>query len=151
MRRLLVLIVAAILLSLTGCNKFKDIKVKSVKVEKVTPMGIRGVKANVAVEIDNPAPQVKLSEMEAVVKYSGKKLGKLTVDPFTMEGKTVKKYHLKAKMTLDSGVSFYDMLMFLDRDFKENCVVDVTVKGTLKGGLSKTIHKNDIPLKTLIK
>ena len=32
----------------------------------------------------------------------------------------------------------------------DNSMVDITVKGQLRGGLSKTITKNDIPLKKLI-
>ena len=150
MRRLIVLVVAVMLVSLTGCGKFKEIKVNSVKVEKVSPCGFRGVDVGLAVEIDNPAVQIKLSDMVATVKCSGKVLGKVTVDPFTLQGKSVEHYDLKARMTLDQKVTVYDVLMLLDNAFIDKCTVDLTAKGTLRGGLSKTIRKKDVPLKKLM-
>ena len=150
MRRLIVLVLAAMLVMFTGCGKFKDIKVNSVKVEKVSPYGLRGLDVALDVEVDNPSVQIKLSDMQADVEYCGKVLGKVTVDPFTMKGRSVETYHLKAKMILDEGLSFYDMLMLLDKNFMEKCLVDITVKGKLRGGLSKTVTKNDVPLKKLV-
>lgn len=151
MRRLIVLVLAAMLVTFTGCGKFKEIKVNSVKMEKVSPYGLRGLNVGLAVEIDNPAVQIKLSDMEADIEYCGKVLGKVTVDPFTMKGRTVETYHLDATVTLAENVSLYDMLMVLDKNFMDKCLVDITVKGKLKGGLSKTITKNDVPLKKLMK
>lgn len=150
MRRILALVGIVMMLCLTGCGKFKEIKVNSVKVEKVSPYGLRGLDVKLGVNIENPAPQIKLSDMEAVVTYCGKVLGNVTVDPFTMKGRTTETYHLQAKMSLDKGVSLYDMLMFLDKNYMDKCLVDITVKGKLKGGLSKTITRKDIPLKELI-
>lgn len=151
MRRIALLIVSALLLTLTGCGKFTQIEVNSVKVEKICPYGLSGVEAGLAVEINNPAVQIKLSDMEAVVRYCGKVLGNVTVDPFTMKGRTVETYHLDGRLVLDKEVSFYDLLMFLDKDFAENCVLDITAKGKLRGGLSKKITKKDVPLKKLMK
>ena len=122
MRRILAVVGIVMMLCLTGCGKFKEIKVKSVKIEKVSPYGLRGLDVKLGVNIENPAPQVKLSDMEAVVKYCGKVLGVVTVDPFTMKGRTTETYHLKAKMTLDKEVSLYDMLMFLDKKTAEGYV-----------------------------
>ena len=143
--------VAAMLVSVTSCNKFKEIKVNDAKVTKLSPYGLRGLDVALAVEIDNPAPLVKLSDMEATVKYCGKVLGKVTLDPFTMNARSVETYNLKAKMQLDEKVTLYDMLMVLDKNFTENCVLDITAKGKLRGGISKTITQNDVPLKKLIK
>ena len=151
MRRHLILLLVAMIVIFTGCGKFNDIKVNSVKVEKVSPYGLRGLDVALDVEIDNPAVQIKLSDMEATVEYSGKVLGKMTVAPFTMKGRSVEKYDLQAKVVLDEGVSLYDMLMMLDQSFIEKCLVDITVTGKLKSGLSKTIKKNDVPLKKLMK
>ena len=150
MRRLIVLVLAAMLMTFTGCGKFKEIKVNSVKMEKVSPYGLRGLNVGLAVEIDNPAGQIKLSDMEADVEYCGKVLGKVTVDPFTMKGRTLETYHLKTMVSLADDVSLFDMLMAIDRNFIDKCTVDITVKGKLKCGLSKTITKKDIPLKKLM-
>ena len=151
MRRFMFLAVAVLLMSLTGCGNFKDIKVNSANIENISPYGLRGVDVAIAIEVDNPASQIKLSDMKAVLKYSGKVLGNVTVDPFTMKGRTAHTYHLKAKVKLDEDVSLYDMLMFLDKDYMDKCKVDITVKGKLRGGLSKTMTKKDIPLKKLLK
>lgn len=151
MKRLLVLVGIVMMLSLTGCGKFKEIKVNSVDFEKVSPRGLREVDVNVAVEIDNPACQIKLSDMEAVLKYSGKVLGNMTVAPFTMKGRCVETYHLDTKVRLHGGVGLYDIVqIFRDKKFIDKCVVDITVTGKLKGGLKKTMTKKDVPLKKLL-
>lgn len=151
MRRLVVLILASMLVFLTSCNNFREIKVNNAKLENVTPYGMRGVDLELSVEIDNPALQIKITDMEATIKYSGKVLGNVTVDPFTMKGKRVEEYDVKARMILDQGVMLYDLLMLLDKKFTENCLVDITVTGKLRGGLSKTITRKDVPLKKLMK
>lgn len=147
----MLLVVAVILVCLTGCGNFKEIKVNSANVEKMSPYGLKGVDVGLAVEVDNPAVQIKFSDMQATLKHSGKVLGTVVVDPFTMNGRSVEIYHLDARMTLDEDVSLYEMLMLLDKTFVEDCMIDVTVKGKLKSGISKTIKKNDIPLKKLLK
>ena len=150
MRKLLVLALAVVMISVTGCGKFNDITVNDVKLGKVSPYGLRGVDVEVMVEIDNPAPTIKISDVEAVIKYCGKVLGKVTVDPFTMNGRAVVKYDLKSRVSLAENVSLYDMLMFLDNKFLENCHLDISMKGKLRCGLSKTIKEKDIPLKKLV-
>ena len=150
MRRLAVLLLAVMLVFFTGCNKFSKIKVNEVQIEKISPIGLRGIDIDLDVEVDNPAPWLKISDVEVVVRYCGKVLGKVTVDPFTLKARTVESYDIKAKMTLDKSVSLYEALMFLSKDFAQNCILDLTAKGSLKGGLSKTITQKDVPLKKLM-
>ena len=150
MRRLIVLVLAVMLVCLTGCNKFKDITLNEVQMEKVTPIGLRGVDIDLRVEVDNPAPWLKISDVEVIVKYCGKVLGKVTVDPFILKARKVENYDVKARMTLDPGISLYEVLMLLSNDFATNCILDMTAKGSLKGGLSKTITEKDVPLKKLM-
>lgn len=150
MRRLIILALAFMLVGLTGCNKFSQIKLNDATLEKVTPQGLRGVDVDIDIEVDNPAPRIKISDVEVVLMHSGKVLGKVTVDPFTLQGKSVEHYDLKARMTLDQKVTVYDVLMLLDNEFMDKCTLDLTAKGTLRGGLSKTIRKKDVPLKKLM-
>ena len=150
MRRFMFLAVAVLLMSLTGCGNFKDIKVNSANIENISPYGFRGVDVAIAIEVDNPASQIKLSDMEATLKHSGKVIGKVTVDPFTMKKRSVEVYHLNARVNLGEGVSLYDMVMLMDDKVLSECLVDVTAKGKLKSGLAKTITKKDIPLKKLL-
>ena len=146
----MLLAVAVLLMSLTGCGNFKDIKVNSANIEKISPYGLRGVDIAFAIEVDNPASQIKLSDMEATLNHSGKVIGKVTVDPFTMKKRSVEVYHLNARVNLGDGVSLYDMVMLMDDKVLGECLVDVTAKGKLKNGLAKTITRKDIPLKKLL-
>ena len=72
----------------------------------------------------------------------------MTVDPFTLERKKVQVYDLKARMALQLKV--HELYLLMDPEVITNSVVDITVKGTIRGGISKTITKNDVPLKKLI-
>ena len=101
-------------------------------------------------EVDNPAPWLKISDVEVVVRYCGKVLGKVTVDPFILKARKVERYDIKARMSLDPSVSLYEVLMYLSKDFSQNGILDMTAKGSLKGGLSKTITEKDVPLKKLM-
>ena len=150
MRRFIVLAVVVMLATLTGCSSYRDIKINSVKVESLSPYGLRGAEVGLAVEIDNPTIQVKLSDIEATVEYSGKVLGNVTLDPFIMKGRTVETYHLKGKVNLDQNLTLADLMFVLNKDFVDNCLVDFNVKGKIRGGLSKTVKRNDVPLKKLI-
>lgn len=148
MRKLIILIMAVMLVSLTSCGDFKEITVNSVAVHNVSLDGLKAVDIELFVEIDNPASRLTLSDMEATVKHSGKVLGKVTVDPFTLERKKVQVYDLKARMALQLKV--HELYLLMDPEVITSSVVDITVKGTIRGGISKTITKNDVPLKKLI-
>ena len=126
------------------------ITVNSANLVAIKPYGFRALDVDIALEVDNPAMQLKLSNMQAVVKRSGKVIGTVTVAPFTLKARSVKTYDLTARMALDESVSLLSLMMSLDDKFIDDCVIDVTVKGQIRGGLSKTITLNDIPLKKLI-
>lgn len=151
MRRIATLIGIVVILALTGCGKFDEIKINSVKPENIQMYGLKGLEVALAVEVENPAPQISLSEMKADVMYCGKILGTVTADPFTIKARTTETYHVDSKFRLSDDMSYYDLLMFLDRDYLEKCVVDITVKAKLKCGISKTITKTGVPLKKLLK
>lgn len=151
MRRLIVLAVAVILITCTGCSSYRDIKINSAKVESLSPYGIRKADVDLAVEIDNPTVRVKLYDMEATLEHSGKVLGKITLDPFILKGRTVETYNLKGHMSLDKNLTLADLMVVLDKNFMDNCVVDFTVKGKVGGALTKTVTRNDVPLKKLLK
>ena len=126
---ILVVLMATVMLGLTGCNKLKQIRVTSFDIEAVSPQGLRSLNVFVAVGVDNPAFQIGLSEIEGTLKYSGKIIGKLAMDPFTLQAKSAEIYHLKAL---------------------NECLVDIQVRPELKSGLAKTITLKDIPLKKLL-
>ena len=137
-------------LLLGSCAKVKQVGVTSFELDSVTPRGLRALTLTMSVGVHNPANEITLSEISGEAVVSGKVIGKVTVDPFTMKKRSVEVYHLNARVNLGEGVSLYDMVMLMDDKVLGECVVDVTAKGKLKSGLAKTITKKDIPLKKLL-
>lgn len=137
-------------LCLSGCGDVRDIAVTSVEVESITPNGLRGVNVGLAVGIDNPAFQVELSEIEGSLKLSGKVLGRMAMAPFLLHARSAETYHLKASLKIEHGVSLGELLALTDTETLNNCMVDVSARATLKGGVSKVLKFNDIPLTDLL-
>ena len=153
LKRILLIAVSAMALCLTGCKdikNIKNIKVTSVAVETITPNGLRGMVIGLAVGIDNPSFNVDLSEINGALKLSGKVLGRVTMDPFTLHGKSAEIYHLKAAVTIEPGVTLSELAALLDMETLNQCMVDVSARATLKNGLSKVLNFNDIPVKDLL-
>ena len=153
LKRVILIAVSAMTLCLTGCKdiqNIKNIKVTSVAVETVSPNGLRGMTVGLAVGVDNPSFHVDLSEINGALKLSGKVLGRVTMDPFTLHGKSAEIYHLRAVVTIEQGVTLSELAALLDMETLNQCMVDVSARATLKNGLSKVLNFNDIPVKDLL-
>lgn len=153
LKRILLIAVSAMALCLTGCKdikNIKNIKVTSVAVETISPNGLRGMVIGLAVGIDNPSFNVDLSEINGVLKLSGKVLGRVTMDPFTLHGRSAETYHLRAVVAIEKGVTLSELAVLLDMETLNRCMVDVSARATLKNGLSKVLNFNDIPVKDLL-
>ena len=149
-QKLSLALLCAATLCLSGCGDIRDLEVTSVQVESVAPNGLRGVNVWLAVGIDNPAFQVGLSEIEGSLKLSGKVLGRMTMDPFTLQARSAEIYHLRTSLNIEQGVTLTEILALMDKETLNKCMVDVSVKATLKGGVSKRLNFNDIPLTDLL-
>ena len=153
LKRVILIAVSAMALCLTGCKdiqNIKNIKVTSVAVETISPNGLRGMTVGLAVGVDNPSFNVDLSEINGALKLSGKVLGRVTMDPFTLHGKSAEIYHLRAVVTIEQGVTLSELAALLDMETLNQCMVDVSARATLKNGLSKVLNFNDIPVKDLL-
>lgn len=153
LKRVILIAVSAMALCLTGCKdiqNIKNIKVTSVAVETISPNGLRGMTVGLAVGVDNPSFHVDLSEINGALKLSGKVLGRVTMDPFTLHGKSAEIYHLRAFVTIEQGVTLSELAALLDMETLNQCMVDVSARATLKNGLSKVLNFNDIPVKDLL-
>ena len=135
---------------LSGCGDIRDLEVTSVKIESISPNGLRGISVGLAVGIDNPAFQVGLSEIEGSLKLSGKVLGRMAMDPFVLHARSAEIYHLNTALSIEQGVTLSEILSLTDIETLNKCMVDVSVKATLKGGVSKRLKFNDIPLTDLL-
>lgn len=148
--KLLILILSVSLFSVTSCKKVKDISVTSVAVESVSPQGLQGLNVYLAVGVDNPAFQVGLEDIEGTLKYSGKVIGRMTMDPFVLWARSAEIYHLRAFVTLGEDATLRDLLMLADMKRLNECMVDVSVKVRLKNGTMVPLKIKDIPLKKLL-
>ena len=138
------------MLCLTGCKGVKDISVTSVELESIRAKGLKSLDIFLRVEVDNPAKQVKVSEIDGSVRHSGKVIGKLAVDSFILGAKTIDEYTLKATVSLAQGAGFKDLMVLMSPDGLEGCTVDLSAKATLGKGAAMPIKMKDIPLKELL-
>ena len=143
------LIAMLAMLCLCGCSKYKQIRPVSAQLESISPQGFRTITAVVALEVDNPAGQLTLSEIEGVISHSGKVFGKVTVDPFILEARSLKTYHLHAVLNLSGDVNLLDIMSLLKSNVLEECTADLYAKATLKAGASKKMAYEGLPLKEL--
>ncbi len=144
-------LVAVICLSACGgIKKLEDLKITSADITDIAPDGLKGVKLGLRVGVDNPGAQVSLSNIFCEVKHSGKVLGMVAVDPFTLNAKKEEVYYLKADLKLGENLTLFDAGKLLDKAAADMITVDVRTDVKLKGGISKNLVFNDIPLKKLI-
>ena len=146
---LLLTVISAVFL-LGGCQKYKEIEVTSVKMETLNVRGLRGADVVLAVEVDNPAGQISVSEIEGEVKHSGKVLGRVAVAPFVLKPKTQEIYNLEVSLSIAEGASLRDLMMFTDIRKLNECTVDLSAVAKIKGGGKKKLAVKDIPLKELL-
>ena len=119
--------------------------------ESVSPVGFKSLDVYLNVDVDNPAKQVKISEIDGTVKYSGKVVGKLAMDPVILLAKTSDVYKLKANVSLAKGAGLKDLIaIFTNPAGIDECTVDVTAKATYGKNMTMPINLKDIPLKELL-
>lgn len=150
---ILILTILTTIVSLTGCGGIKrleDIKVTSAKISSIVPDGFRSMSLGLDVGVSNPGVQVSFSDISLSLKHSGKILGNVAVDPFVLMAESENVYHLRADVMLGEGVTLLELGRLLDRKALDEALVDISAKVKLKGGLSKKVRLDDIPLKKLL-
>lgn len=143
-------LIAVMVLLAGGCGRFQDIRPVSANVESFQPEGFRSLSMIVSVEFDNPAPQVTVSEIKGAVMHSGKVLGRVAIDPFTLEARKQKHYTLKATITLDETQSLMGLMSVVTDDFIDKCTVDISAKASLKSGASRDLGVKELPLSKIL-
>lgn len=141
---------SVLVLLLGGCKNIKDVRVTSFKLDSIAPQGLTGLGADFTIGISNPAVQVRLEDIEGVLKRSGKVLGRLTIDPFEIQARSDMEYHLKGDLRLGEDANLKDLLQLLDASVLDEYVVDISAKARHKSGVAAPIAINDIPLKKLL-
>ena len=140
----------AVMLCVTGCKGVKDIKINSVEFESATLNGFTSIDIFLKVGVDNPAKQVRLSEIDGSLIHSGKVIGKLAVDPFVLGAKTSDLYTLKARVSLAKGAGLKDLMILTSEKGIYDCTIDVSAKATYGKAAPMPVKMKDIPLKKLL-
>ena len=138
------------MLCLTGCKGVKDIRVTSVEVGSVSMKGFKGLDIFLKVGVDNPAKQVRISDIEGSLIHSGKVIGNLAMDPFILGGKTSDIYTLKATVSLAQGAGLKEIMMLADKNGLNGCTIDFSAKAKYGKNAPVQIKRKDIPLKELL-
>jgi hypothetical protein len=138
-----------VLMTFTGCRKYMDVRIVSVKVESVNMKGLRAGEAVLSVRVDNPAGKMTLEELNGVVKHSGKVLGNIALDPVTLKPRQVDDYSMNVRFELDKSVGVMYMLTFTDIRKLKECTIDLSARGKAAGVKVKREYK-DIPVKNLL-
>lgn len=134
---------------LTGCSKYKQIQITGGKIETISMVGLRAVNLTLVVGIDNPAGKLDVREVSGQLTHFGKVIGKVTLDPFIVNPKTSDDHRLSARIDIAQGVSFRELMTFMDVNKLYDCTVDMYVKGFIAGVVVKKNIK-EIPLKKLL-
>ena len=143
--------IALMVLLLGSCVKVKQVGVTSFELDSVTPRGLRALTLTMSVGVHNPAKEITLSEISGEAVVSGKVIGNVAVAPVVLTARKDSSYTVKADLTLAEGVSVFEVLALAkDKSAIENGTANVYAKAKLKGGPSKKIKMEDVPLKKLL-
>lgn len=143
--------IAFMVLLLGSCAKVKQVGVTSFELDSVTPRGLRALTLTMSVGVHNPVNEITLSEISGEAVVSGKVIGNVAIAPVVLTARKDTSYTVKADLTLAEGVSVFEVLALAkDRSAIENGTANVYAKAKLKGGPSKKIKMEDVPLKKLL-
>ncbi len=153
--RIISLVTAVIfaVMSLSSCSevkKLKQIDFTSVQITNITPKGLTSIDLGCKVGINNPSIQLSLSEISCDIKHSGKVLGNVAIDPFTLHARTEEVYDLKANARIGKGMSLMEAMNLFNSNIMDELTADLHARVKLKGGPAKRVTLTDVPLKKLI-
>jgi hypothetical protein len=134
----------------SSCSRIKDIRLASCSVESVSPIGLHGLSAELAVQIENPAMQFSLSDIQGTLFHKGNPIIVYDAEPIEVAGHSVAVYPLPCTATLSPGVRLMDIISLMRGYDVNDFTMDVSAKVRLRSGLSKTLRFKDIPVKDLL-
>ncbi len=149
----LVTALAFAVMSLSSCSEIKKVKqidITSAHITNLSPKGLTSIDLDCQVGISNPSIQMSFSEITCDIKHSGKVLGNVALDPFTLNGRTEDTYDLKANAKLGKDISLMEAMNLFNSNIMNELTADLHAKVKLKGGISKRVTLRDVPLKRLI-
>ena len=145
------LLVAVAVLSLASCTgSFKDIKLTSCEFVSLTPKGLSSFDAVMNIGVDNPAPQITLSKMYALVKMDQQPCLHLYADDVTIASRKNYVYPVSFHGSIDESFNPFGIFSILKGENLESLTVDISFRGALKSGLGKHFEYRNLPLKDVL-
>lgn len=124
MKKILLFISAV--LCLASCVNFKDIKINSVRLEKVSVVGAP-LGAVLAVEIDNPGFALRNVEISGMAKFSGEDALAIGLEPFDIKGHACELYHITINGELEDGFSLINIVRVVQTQDLSGVTLDLDV------------------------
>lgn len=149
-RYIVLLAILCLMLScLSGCSKYKQIKVTGGKIDSIAMVGLRTINLTLTVGIDNPAGKLDVREAEGELIHFGKVIGKVTLNPFIVNEKSSRNHKLTAKVEVSPQVALRELMTFMDMNKLYESNVNIHIKGYVAG---MPVKKNikEMPLKKLL-
>ena len=76
---LVIILISAVFMS--GCTAILKVNVSDIKIEKVSPKGLRSIDVGMSAMIENPGAKMSISNIAALISYEGKDIGTITAEP----------------------------------------------------------------------
>ncbi|MGM9747444.1 MAG: hypothetical protein ACI3ZN_01470 [Candidatus Cryptobacteroides sp.] len=144
------LLLAAALLSISGCVDFSRVKVGDVVVTRINPKGMRSIDLTLEAKVDNGSREFSLSEIEGIVYYDGAPVCSFTMDDVTVLRKTSDTYSVNGNVTLGQGMSMLSLLPLLRSFDSSACKADISLKVKPKGTAGRKITLKDVSLEKFL-
>ena len=151
MRRI-VLLLAAVVLLLSGCTDYRQIRIDGVTPGSFRFNGTSSATVELKVQVDNPtARTVSVESVDAVLLREGREFVR-----FSLEDKVSAAPRTKSTVSLPVRASVLDPVGIISAglDFKswrlEDFVVDGSVVLSLDGKMKKTVRLRKVPLKDIV-
>lgn len=142
-------VMTVLLMSLTGCSKYRQISVTSGRIESINMNGFKSVDMIVRIGVDNPAGKLEIKSAEGILKHFGKIIGRVTPDPVVIKARSDEEHVVKMHVEIAEGLGLREILGLMDARRLEECTLDISVSGKVAGmAMKKKIV--DIPLKKLL-
>ena len=149
--RILTISAILALLLTASCSKIKQIELKSWAVQEVSLKGSRGADATLLLEIDNPAMQFTLSDVEGVLYWQGNEYVRFSALPITVEGHKQAVYPLESEALLSPSVSMLQLIGLARKIDVTEVTSDVHVRVTLRSGVSKAFDLKGLEVGKMLK
>ena len=146
------IILVLLIIFSTGCNfnKFKKIRATGWSLESVSLRGLRSLQADLALELENPASKVTLTDIAGILYLSGEPYIHYTVEPISLSAKCTKTYSCSCTLDLDPSKNILDVLASLPELKTENLTTDISAKANVKG-FKKSFSFKNVPVKRFLK